>query len=914
MKKWISSLLVLCMAAICMVVIPHHASAGTPINYYVSPGGSDSNPGTLAEPFATIEKARDVVRSVNSSMTGDINIYLRGGTYTLAAPLQLTSQDSGTNGYRIVYRNFPSETPVISGGVPVTDWSLFNATNNIYRAYVGTDFYSRHLYVDGVRAVRARSESTPAGFTLDAANGFNLPTTGMYANMASWGDPSDIEIHEKVQWTIQWGGVDHIANGKIYMKQPFWRTTQYHTQYAIGMTYPQVIENAYELLDTHGEWYLSRSSGYLYYKPLPGQNMNTSSFILPKLERLIDGNHRGSLDNLLKNVQFQGITFSYTTYLQPGSDEGYADHQGGVIHIKATDEMTGAANRLSPSALDFKFSEGIRIENCTVSHIGTSGIAFDLGSRNNVIHNNHLVDISINGINIGDVNYHETKSGLNELGMSDRNPSDPRVIVSNHVVSHNTITKIGNEIYGAVGIFGGFVRNLLIDHNTIYDIPYSGISVGWGWGEADYLADYDTDAIGNNTIQYNRIYDYMKVMFDGGGIYTLGQQNGSKIQYNYMSAQHNMYTYIYLDSGTTQYAIEDNVMDGQIGNTNYWFMANDYGPAHFSARDNDCQYNYYSSNLEIFKTPVVNSCTNNISVSGGNWDAHALNIMSSAGAGNGTVSTKNPWKGGDLTDGRTATASSYYQAFSPAQAIDGLHYTRWASNSTSGGWLEVDFGTPTTFNTTRMNEYVNEGSQIKQYQIQYWDGLAWVNVYSGENPHVYQTDLFAPVTATKVRLNISMTNGGVPSLWSFEVYNNAGIAQGSYKLMNRPQYLLVTPYAHSVSPANLIQWSDDKSNDQYWRFVPSSNGYYKIVNEASGLLITPSGHSATSVQLIQWADDGNMDQQWQLIPTGDGYYKIKNKVSGLVITPLNHVTGPANLIQAADVDGFDQQWGLDLTQ
>ena len=43
---------------------------------HVSPDGSDEHPGTFAEPFATLERARDEVRGRVSSMTGDIVVYL----------------------------------------------------------------------------------------------------------------------------------------------------------------------------------------------------------------------------------------------------------------------------------------------------------------------------------------------------------------------------------------------------------------------------------------------------------------------------------------------------------------------------------------------------------------------------------------------------------------------------------------------------------------------------------------------------------------------------------------------------------------------------------------------------------------------------------------------------------------------
>jgi hypothetical protein len=74
------------------------------LTFYVSPTGSDSDPGTLEQPFQTITKARDVVRTVNTAK--DIHVYLRGGVYNLAGTITFGPQDSGTNGYRIYYQAY----------------------------------------------------------------------------------------------------------------------------------------------------------------------------------------------------------------------------------------------------------------------------------------------------------------------------------------------------------------------------------------------------------------------------------------------------------------------------------------------------------------------------------------------------------------------------------------------------------------------------------------------------------------------------------------------------------------------------------------------------------------------------------------------------------------------------------------
>ena len=135
LKKTISIACTITLLLSLVVITPVNVYA-IETNLYVSTTGSDTNPGTLSEPFLTIGKARDYIRTINSNMAGDINVYIRGGTYTLSSTLTFTTQDSGTNGYYIKYMNYPGETPVISGGQKISGWAL--DSNGIYKAYVGT--------------------------------------------------------------------------------------------------------------------------------------------------------------------------------------------------------------------------------------------------------------------------------------------------------------------------------------------------------------------------------------------------------------------------------------------------------------------------------------------------------------------------------------------------------------------------------------------------------------------------------------------------------------------------------------------------------------------------------------------------------------------------------------------------------
>ena len=95
-------------------------------SYFISPQGSDSNSGTCESPFLTITKARDVVRARHPAMTGDIHVYLRGGTYPLSQTIQFTNADSGRNGHYIHYQAYKDEKPELSGALKVTGWTMHN--------------------------------------------------------------------------------------------------------------------------------------------------------------------------------------------------------------------------------------------------------------------------------------------------------------------------------------------------------------------------------------------------------------------------------------------------------------------------------------------------------------------------------------------------------------------------------------------------------------------------------------------------------------------------------------------------------------------------------------------------------------------------------------------------------------------
>ena len=93
------------------------------ISFYISPSGSDTNPGTLEAPFKSIENAKLSIRKLSPEQRKkNITVYLRGGIYNLDKTLVFGLEDSGIEGSKIKYSSYEDEVPIISSGVNVGPW------------------------------------------------------------------------------------------------------------------------------------------------------------------------------------------------------------------------------------------------------------------------------------------------------------------------------------------------------------------------------------------------------------------------------------------------------------------------------------------------------------------------------------------------------------------------------------------------------------------------------------------------------------------------------------------------------------------------------------------------------------------------------------------------------------------------
>ena len=110
------------------------------------------------------------------------------------------------------------------------------------------------------------------------------------------------------------------------------------------------------------------------------------------------------------------------------------------------------------------------------------------------------------------------------------------------------------------------------------------------------------------------------------------------------------------------------------------------------------------------------------------------------------------------------------EGYGPAKAVDGDEDTRWATDASTGPcWLEVDLGKPQTFDRAVIDECVDFGVRVNDFELQYKDGDKWKTFHSGKGIGPHLELQFAPVTARIVRLNITAGHDG-PTINEFQLF------------------------------------------------------------------------------------------------------------------------------------------------
>ena len=573
------------LTAIC-ILCSHWLLAG---EIWISPKGSDFNDGTRQSPKATLtsalRQAREWRRTEDNRIQGGITIYMEGGTYAFHEPVFIRPEDSGTKESPTIIRSVGDEKVILSGGISINGWKK---QGKVWVADVpvfnGRPLDFRQLWVNGKKAVRARDvedfEKMNRICSVDEKNEIlYVPAVSIRRLIDNKGNLkakyAEMVLHQ--MWcvanlrirSVEVQGDSaairfHQPESRIQFEHPWPRpmvTTDGHNS-AFYLT------NARELQDVPGEWYHDMDARKVYYYPREGEKMQEAEVIVPAVETLV--RVEGTVDRPVCHIRFEKITFSYTTWMRP-SEKGHVPLQAGMYltdgyridpkmqrnYLNHPLDNQGWLGRPA-AAVRVVAARQIDFERCRFEHLGSTGLDYEEAVQGGVVRGCLFRDIAGNGLLVGSFSpaAHETHLPYD--------PADRREVCTQQHINNCYFTEIGNEDWGCLAIAAGYVGDVNIEHNEISEVPYSGISLGWGWTQT-------VNCMRNNRVHANLIHHYAKHMYDVAGIYTLGSQPKSYVTENCVHSIYkpgyvhdpNHWFYLYTDEGSSFITVRDNWTEGE---------------------------------------------------------------------------------------------------------------------------------------------------------------------------------------------------------------------------------------------------------------------------------------------------------------------------------------------------------------
>ena len=387
----------------------------------------------------------------------------------------LQPEDSGTAERPIVWAAYPSEQPVFSGGRRITGWKpgpgkLWQAELPEVRA---GQWYFRQLFVGGQRRQRARSPNGGYHRIARLLPGPPIPNAKPVArdkfifapgDIQPWAQLADVNLVLMHSWETSIHPLKSVdtATNTVELAAPmgewwsigYWEDAQRY-----------YLENAFELLDEPGEWYLNRATGVLSYWPQDGEQMDRAEVVAPVLPELVRLAGNADEGRFVQHVTLRGLTFHHADWIL--APQGNSSTQA-AVKVPAAVSADGAVH--------------CAVESCEVAHVGTYAVWFRRGCQDCRIQRNRLWDLGAGGVRVGEA----------AMPPTDETESRRILVDNNHIFD-------GGHVYAAgVGVWVAQSSHNRIAHNDIHDLLYSGISIGWNWG-------LEPNRTHHNVVEFNRI-------------------------------------------------------------------------------------------------------------------------------------------------------------------------------------------------------------------------------------------------------------------------------------------------------------------------------------------------------------------------------------------------------------------------
>jgi len=496
-------------AAMCLLSLALLAGdAALGREYWVSPTGSDTYPGTKEEPFATPQRARDTLREARRGglPQGGTTVWLRGGVYRMDQTLELDGQDSGTADAPVAYRSAPGEEVRLMGGKLIPSIAFKPTTDPNVLRRLDLSAHGHVLQVDlkalGItdygkltRRGGIERSTLPAALELffndrpmplarwpnqgwtriaavpDGPKGERFRYEG--DRPGRWSPAPDIWVHGYMNrnWcdTYEQVAVLDSQSCEVVTREP-----HDYRGYKAGQRFRFL--NVLEELDEPGEWYVDKASGILYFWPPEPivQGRVCVSLLEPPLVAL----HR------TQYVTLEGLVLECT--------------RGCGVEI-----IGGSHNRVA---------------RCTLRNIGTVGVT--IGVVEPDLERRIYTDTTFKGDagtdnGVVSCEIHDTGEYGIILAGGDRKTLE----AGRNFAVNNDIHHFGRWVRTyrpAVFLFGVGNR---VAHNRLHDAPHTAVLF---WGNEHLL-------------EFNEVYRVCTDAGDAGAFY-IGRdwsQRGNVIRYNY---------------------------------------------------------------------------------------------------------------------------------------------------------------------------------------------------------------------------------------------------------------------------------------------------------------------------------------------------------------------------------------------
>ena len=512
--------------------------------FYVATNGDDTWSGLLDAanadgtdgPFLTLARARDAVRQLKVAQGGGliqaVEVLVRGGTYHMDEPLRISGGDSGTAQFPVTYAAYPGETPIVSGGRPITGWQPYKG--EVLCAKLPDTrkglWSFRQLFYKGKRMIRARypkydpADPLYGGWAFvdhtvsedpdhDGESKVEYPVAFRYeADIFpnKWAKPQQAEVfiisgRGWISDIIPLKEVDY-ENHVMHVTRPVGparNTLGMATHIEGGNRF--YVENNIEDLTEPGEWCLDTDTGTLYFWP-PDGDIESAEVAAPATGRLIQ--MIGSRSTPVSHVTFHGFTLTQTQAQYPTPESYYkTPNAGQTVYMQDTEDCG-----IEDNFFDAVGGDAVRLQNNN--------------ARNRIV-GNHIADIGAYGIFVGSFQRgfcrHDPVSGdVPTPSLWYTQTEDRDTVIGawprsgGHLISNNHIHDIGYFEKHANGIafFGVSAPDVVVSHNLIHHGPRFGIGLMSGFGrviiEYNDLHHLSMETCDTGGITVNRWYTYAK--------------------------------------------------------------------------------------------------------------------------------------------------------------------------------------------------------------------------------------------------------------------------------------------------------------------------------------------------------------------------------------------------------------------